>query len=73
VSDIEGMDHTPHEVSVEALADAIAALVSERQALRAGAPDHARLEQNRLEIARLQRQLSEALIQRHLPTAAAVA
>jgi hypothetical protein len=66
-------EDTPAEVTVEALVDAIASLVSERQALRAGSADHVRLERNRLEIARLQRQLSEALIHRYLPPAEAVA
>ena len=40
-------------------------LVGERQALREAAADATALERNRLEIARLQRQLSEALIREH--------
>jgi regulator of replication initiation timing len=56
--------------SVEALSERIAALVSERQALRATAAAAVALEQNRLEIARLQQRLSVALIQRHRPAAA---
>ena len=56
--------------SVEALTDGIARLVSERQRLRAAGADDARLEENRLEIARLQQRLSKALIRRYLPAAA---
>ncbi len=56
--------------SVEALTEEIARLVRERQALRTAAADATVLEQNRLEIARLQQRLSKALIRRYLPAAA---
>jgi hypothetical protein len=55
---------------VEALAESIRVAVRERQHLRATAADAERLEGNRLEIVRLQRLLSEALIARYLPAAA---
>ena len=73
------MPHTHDEMkamhhngaNVETLTERIAQLVSERQALRACAADRAALERNRLEIAELQRRLSEALIVRYLSDAAA--
>ena len=55
--------------SVEHLTARIRALVSERQRLRAGAAAPEALEENRLEIVRLQWTLSRALIARHLPAA----
>ena len=56
--------------SVEAIETSVAQLVSRRQALRAAGADPALLERNRLEIAHLQRLLSEALIKKYLPAAA---
>lgn len=56
--------------SVESLSEQITRLVSERQALRAAGADAAALEQNRLEIARLQQRLSAALIRQYGPAAA---
>ena len=56
-----------HGDDVEALQQRIAALVNERQELRAGHAEHERLEHNRLEIADLQQRLSRALIARHAP------
>ncbi len=56
--------------NVEELTRRIAALVSERQALRASAAGGDELEHNRVEIARLQHELSRALIARFLPSAA---
>jgi hypothetical protein len=56
---------------VEAVLVEISALVAERQALRGAAAPSARLEQNRLQIARAQWELSHALIQRHRPAAKA--
>ncbi len=56
--------------SIEALSDLIAKLVGERQALRAAPAGAAELERNRLEIARLQQRLSEALIRQFGPAAA---
>jgi hypothetical protein len=49
----------------------ITALVTDRQALRAAGAPTARLEQNRIQIARAQWELSHALIQRHRPPAQA--
>ena len=51
--------------SVEALQAEIGVLCAERQRLRAAGVEAGELEQNRLEIARLQWQLSHALIERH--------
>ena len=60
---------THQEFTVQTLKDRIAALVGERQELRASqaAPDE--LESNRREIATLQHDLSQALIALHLPSA----
>lgn len=57
--------------SVESLSERIADLVRERQELRAAAADARTLEQNRLEIARMQQRLSEALIRQYGGSAAA--
>ena len=51
----------------------IASLVAERQELRARGAGAARLERNRLAIARLQWELSRALIARYLPAQAEAA
>ena len=51
---------------VETLREQIARLVAERQTLRATAAPAEMLEQNRVEIARLQQRLSEALIETYL-------
>ena len=59
------------EKSVEALQTEISVLCSERQHLRAVGAQEGELERNRLEIARLQWQLSHALIGRYTRTAAA--
>ena len=59
------------EKSVEALQAEISVLCSERQHLRAAGAREVELEGNRLEIARLQWQLSHALIGRYARTAAA--
>jgi hypothetical protein len=56
---------------VDALSERIAELVRERQELRAKAADTVALERNRLEIARMQQHLSEALIRKYAPAAAA--
>ncbi len=59
------------EKSVEVLQTEISVLCTERQHLRETGAEQVRLEQNRLEIARLQWQLSHALIGRYARTAAA--
>jgi len=53
--------------TVEALCETHAALVGERQQLRAAGADAATLERNRLEIVRCQWQLAQAFLARHLP------
>jgi hypothetical protein len=55
--------------SVEELAARIQSLVGERQSLRAECAPRDRLESNRLEICRLQQQLSIALIEKFQPAA----
>ena len=52
--------------TVQALEATIEALVAERQELRRRAAGRDELEANRLELARRQRQLSQAVIGRHL-------
>lgn len=58
-------------LSVEDLQAEIGVLAAERQRLRTTGSNETDLERNRLEIARLQWELSHALIGRHLRTAAA--
>jgi hypothetical protein len=55
------------ETAIEELQDRIAALVAERQRLRAFGAGRSWLEQNRLELGHNQRELSHALIQQHRP------
>jgi hypothetical protein len=65
---------TPHDAparSVEDLQAEIGVLTAERQRLRTNGSNEADLERNRREIARLQWELSHALIGRYLRTAAA--
>jgi len=52
---------------VETLSAKIRALVAKRQELRAARVTADALEQNRIELARSQWELSRALIERHLP------
>ena len=59
--------------TVESLTERHAELVSERQRLRSSGAAEAALERNRLAIVRCQWDLSHALIERHLPAAAAAA
>jgi len=56
--------------SVESLGDLAHALALERQELRATRADAGRLERNRVALARAHRELSHALIARHLPSPA---
>jgi hypothetical protein len=53
--------------SVEDLLGQIGALTAERQNLREGGATGARLERNRIKLARAQWELSHALIERYLP------
>ena len=53
---------------VEELQEWIAALVHRRQRMRTSGASRASLERNRLQLVRSQWQLSQALIERHLPT-----
>ena len=55
------------ETAIEELQDRIAALVTERQRLRAFGAGRSWLEQNRLELGHNQRELSHALIDQHRP------
>jgi hypothetical protein len=55
--------------SVESILEEISALTLERQRLRDTGVEGARLERNRVKLARKQWQLSHALIERHLPPA----
>jgi hypothetical protein len=55
------------EAAIEELQDRIAALVAERQHLRAFDAGSSWLEQNRLELGHNQRELSHALIEQHRP------
>ena len=57
--------HSRH--TVEALLDQISILTAERQRLRERGVDPARLERNRVKLARSQWELSHALIERYLP------
>jgi hypothetical protein len=52
-------------LTVEALLDEIGGLTAERQRLRECGADAARLERNRVKLARAQWQLSHALIERY--------
>ncbi len=55
--------------SVEALLHEISGLTAERQVLRERGVDAAKLERNRVKLARAQWELSHALIERYLPAA----
>lgn len=57
--------------TVEAILDEISGLTFERQRLRERGVDAARLERNRVKLARAQWELSHALIERHLSTSQA--
>jgi hypothetical protein len=54
--------------TVESLSEQIRGLVYERQTLRAIGADHDELERNRVELVRLQQELVQALIRRHIPS-----
>ena len=55
--------------SVEVLLEEISRLTAKRQQLRDRGADPARLERNRVKLARAQWELSHALIERYLPAA----
>jgi hypothetical protein len=57
--------------TVEALLEEIGELTAERQQLRDLGADGAKLERNRVKLARAQWELSHALIERYLPTSQA--
>jgi hypothetical protein len=57
-------------LTVEDLLGQIGALAAERQKLREEGANGARLERNRIKLARAQWELSHALIERYLPTSA---
>ena len=57
--------------TVESLTDEIRGVVYERQTLRAVGAGREELERNRSELVRLQQELVNALIRRHLPANAA--
>jgi len=63
------MDVVQH--TVESLRTEIDRIVAERQDLRRASATLAELEENRVRLVRAQSQLSELLIQRHLPRPAA--
>jgi hypothetical protein len=52
--------------SVQSLREAIVILVAERQTMRERGADRRALEANRLDLGRVQRDLSDALIELHL-------
>ena len=57
--------------TVESLSDEIRGVVYERQTLRAVGASREELERNRAELVRLQQELVQALIRRHIPASAA--
>ena len=57
--------------TVESLSDEIRGVVYERQMLRAVGAGREELERNRAELVRLQQELVQALIRRHIPASAA--
>jgi hypothetical protein len=57
--------------TVESLSDEIRGVVYERQTLRSVGAGRDALERNRSELVRLQQELINALIRRHLPAGAA--
>lgn len=57
--------------TVESLSDEIRGVIYERQTLRAVGASRDELERNRAELVRLQQELVQALIRRHVPANAA--
>jgi hypothetical protein len=57
--------------TVESLSEEIRGVVYERQTLRAVGASREELERNRAELVRLQQELVQALIRRHIPASAA--
>jgi hypothetical protein len=68
-TDLRQFERDPRACSVEELQARIEALAATRQQLRDLHATEDVLEENRLELARLQWELSHALIQRYLPAA----
>jgi hypothetical protein len=62
---------SPADRRVEDLRDRISALVAQRQELRSFGASTPLLEENRVQLASSQQELSRALIDRHLPARAA--
>jgi len=66
-AEIDPVPEGEYPAAVEELQTRITALQAQRQQLRGFGAERAWLEQNRLELAHSQRQLSHALIERHRP------
>ena len=66
-AEIDPVQAVEQPAAVEELQNHITALVAQRQELRGFGAERSWLEQNRLELALSQRELSHALIERHRP------
>jgi hypothetical protein len=67
ISGRSASEATSSGLAFEELHELIAELVRERQRLRASGASHTLLERNRRQLARSQWELSQALIERHVP------